>query len=131
MVGSNIEAARYSGLNTRRILVLVYTLSGLMCAVAGVIMLARFNSVRVGHGESYLLITVLAAFLGGIDPFGGFGRVLPVFVALIVLQLLSSGLNLMGANQHLATALWGVLMIVVMAARTIVSTYIASRRKKG
>lgn len=131
MVGSNIEAARYSGLNTRRILMLVYTLSGLMCAVAGVIMLARFNSVRVGHGESYLLITVLAAFLGGIDPFGGFGRVLPVFVALIVLQLLSSGLNLMGANQHLATALWGVLMIVVMAARTIVSTYIASRRKKG
>jgi len=102
-----------------------------MCAVAGVIMLARFNSVRVGHGESYLLITVLAAFLGGINPFGGFGRVLPVFVALIVLQLLSSGLNLMGANQHLATALWGVLMIVVMAARTIVSTYIASRRKKG
>lgn len=131
MVGSNIEAARYSGLNTRRILVLVYTLSGLMCAVAGVIMLARFNSVRVGHGESYLLITVLAAFLGGINPFGGFGRVLPVFVALIVLQLLSSGLNLMGANQHLATALWGVLMIVVMAARTIVSTYIASSRKKG
>ncbi|ENN88395.1 ABC transporter, membrane spanning protein [Rhizobium freirei PRF 81] len=131
MVGSNIEAARYSGLNTRRILVLVYTLSGLMCAVACVIMLARFNSVRVGHGESYLLITVLAAFLGGIDPFGGFGRVLPVFMALIVLQLLSSGLNLMGANQHLATALWGVLMIVVMAARTIVSTYIASQRKKG
>ncbi|WP_283193348.1 ABC transporter permease [Rhizobium sp. AN80A] len=131
MIGSNIEAAQYSGLNTRRILVLVYTLSGMMCAVAGVIMLARFNSVRVGHGESYLLITVLAAFLGGINPFGGFGRVLPVFVALIVLQLLSSGLNLMGANQHLATALWGVLMIVVMAARTIVSAYMASHKKKG
>lgn len=131
MIGSNIEAAQYSGLNTRRILVLVYTLSGVMCAVAGVIMLARFNSVRVGHGESYLLITVLAAFLGGINPFGGFGRVLPVFVALIVLQLLSSGLNLMGANQHLATALWGVLMIVVMAARTIVSAYMASHKKKG
>ncbi|EPE94734.1 ABC transporter permease [Rhizobium grahamii] len=131
MIGSNIDAARYSGLNTRRILVLVYTLSGVMCAVAGVIMLARFNSVRVGHGESYLLITVLAAFLGGINPFGGFGRVLPVFVALIVLQLLSSGLNLMGANQHLATALWGVLMIVVMAARTMASAYMAARRKKG
>ncbi|MBB3320292.1 MULTISPECIES: ABC transporter permease [unclassified Rhizobium] len=131
MIGSNIDAARYSGLNTRRILVLVYTLSGVMCAVAGVIMLARFNSVRVGHGESYLLITVLAAFLGGINPFGGFGRVLPVFVALIVLQLLSSGLNLMGANQHLATALWGVLMIVVMAARTIASAYMAARRRKG
>ncbi|SIR44779.1 monosaccharide ABC transporter membrane protein, CUT2 family [Rhizobium sp. RU20A] len=130
MIGSNMEAAEYSGLNTRRIVVLVYTLSGLMCAVAGIIMMARFNSVRVGHGESYLLITVLAAFLGGINPFGGFGRVLPVFVALIVLQLLSSGLNLMGANQHLATALWGVLMIVVMAARTLAShTRIFSRKK--
>ncbi|SIQ58387.1 monosaccharide ABC transporter membrane protein, CUT2 family [Rhizobium sp. RU35A] len=129
MIGSNIEAARYSGLDTRRILVLVYTLSGLMCAVAGLIMLARFNSVRVGHGESYLLITVLAAFLGGINPFGGFGRVLPVFVALIVLQLLSSGLNLMGANQHLATALWGVLMVVVMAARTISTSFAKSRKK--
>lgn len=130
MIGSNIEAAHYSGLNTRRIIMLVYTLSGVMSAVAGIIMLARFNSVRIGHGESYLLITVLAAFLGGINPFGGFGRVLPVFVALIVLQLLSSGLNLMGANQHLATALWGGLMIVVMAARTLVSTYFASGRKK-
>ncbi|MCO5734264.1 ABC transporter permease [Rhizobium sp. SSA_523] len=131
MIGSNMEAAQYSGLNTRRILVLVYTLSGVMCAIAGIIMLARFNSVRVGHGESYLLITVLAAFLGGVNPFGGFGRVLPVFVALIVLQLLSSGLNLMGANQHLATALWGVLMIVVMAARSFVSTNRIFSRKKN
>ena len=56
--------------------------------------------------------------------------VLPVFVALIVLQLLSSGLNLLGANQHLATALWGVLMIVVMAARGLFSSYFASLRKK-
>ena len=117
MIGSNIEAARYSGVNTRKVIVLVYALSGLMCAVAGIIMLARFNSVRVGHGESYLLITVLACFLGGVNPFGGFGRVLPVFVALIVLQLLSSGLNLLGANQHLATAMWGILLVAVMMLR--------------
>ncbi|HEV7249614.1 MAG TPA: ABC transporter permease [Shinella sp.] len=117
MIGSNIESARYSGINTRKVLVLVYMLSGAIAAVAGIIMLARFNSVRIGHGESYLLITVLACFLGGINPFGGFGRVLPVFVALVVLQLLSSGLNLLGANQHLATAVWGILLIVVMVLR--------------
>ena len=51
------------------------------------------------------------------NPFGRFGRVIPVFVALVVLQLLSSGLNLMGANQHLATAVWGILMITVMVLR--------------
>lgn len=117
MIGSNIEAARFSGVDTRKVLVLVYTLSGAMCAVAGIIMAARFNSVRVGHGESYLLITVLACFLGGVNPFGGFGKVLPVFLALVVLQLLSSGLNLVGANQHLATAVWGILLVTVMVLR--------------
>src|SRR5262249_20340464 len=103
MIGSNIEATRYSGIPTRRVITLVYALSGAMCALAGIVMMARFNSVRVGHGESYLLITVLACFLGGVNPFGGFGRVISVFLALIILQLLSSGLNLLGASQHLAT----------------------------
>jgi len=131
MIGSNIEAARYSGVNTRKVIVLVYTLSGVMCAVAGIIMLARFNSVRVGHGESYLLITVLACFLGGVNPFGGFGRVIPVFVALVVLQLLSSGLNLMGANQHLATAVWGILLIAVMILRWLAAQLMIFNRRKG
>jgi simple sugar transport system permease protein len=131
MIGSNIEAARYSGVNTRKVIVLVYTLSGAMCAIAGIIMLARFNSVRVGHGESYLLITVLACFLGGVNPFGGFGRVIPVFVALVVLQLLSSGLNLMGANQHLATAVWGILLIAVMILRWLAAQLMIFNRTKG
>lgn len=128
MIGSNIESARYSGINTRRVLVMVYVLSGAIAAIAGIIMMARFNSVRVGHGESYLLITVLACFLGGINPFGGFGRVVPVFVALIVLQLLSSGLNLLGANQHLATAFWGLLLIAVMMLRWVSVKFIKKNR---
>ncbi|GAB1583731.1 ABC transporter permease [Phyllobacterium phragmitis] len=131
MIGSNIEATRCSGINTRRVIVLVYMLSGVMCAVAGIIMLARFNSVRVGHGESYLLITVLACFLGGVNPFGGFGRVMPVFVALVVLQLLSSGLNLMGANQHLATAVWGILLVAVMILRFAAVRFKFFKQKEG
>jgi len=117
MVGANIDAAEYSGLHTKRTLTLLYTLSGVLCAVAGILMAARFNSVRVGHGEALLLVTVLACFLGGIDPFGGFGRVFPVVIALLILQVLSSGLNLVGANQHLSTAVWGLFLIGVMAIR--------------
>jgi simple sugar transport system permease protein len=117
MIGSNIRATAYSGVHTKRTLTLIYTLSGLMCAAAGILMLARFNSVRVGHGDALLLVTVLACFLGGVDPFGGFGRVLPVVVALIVLQVLTSGLNLLGANQHLSTAVWGLFLIAVMVLR--------------
>lgn len=118
MTGSNILAAEYAGLNTKRTLVLIYTLSGLLCAIAGILMAARFNSVRVGHGEALLLVTVLACFLGGIDPFGGHGRVIPVVLSLMILQALSSGLNLIGANQHLATAIWGLFLILVMVLRS-------------
>lgn len=117
MVGSNINASEYSGLPTRRTLAMIYLLSGVICAIAGILMAARFNSVRVGHGEALLLVTVLACFLGGIDPFGGFGRVLPVVIALLILQILSSGLNLLGANQHLSTAVWGLFLIAVMTVR--------------
>lgn len=129
MAGSNLEATRYSGIDTRRVLVLVYVLSGVMSAVAGILMLTRFNSVRVGHGEAYLLITVLACFLGGVDPFGGFGRTVAVVLALVILQTIASGLNLMGAHQHLATALWGVFLIAVMVGRWLWQRW--SRRPSG
>ncbi len=130
MIGSNIRAAAYSGVHTKRTLILIYTLSGVMCAIAGILMLSRFNSVRVGHGEALLLVTVLACFLGGVDPFGGFGRVLPVVIALIVLQVLSSGLNLLGANQHLSTAVWGLFLVGVMVLRWGAAR-INERRRKG
>jgi simple sugar transport system permease protein len=117
MVGSNVRAALYSGIHTKRTLTLIYTFSGAMCAIAGILMLTRFNSVRVGHGEALLLVTVLACFLGGVDPFGGFGGVAPVVLALGILQVLSSGLNLLGANQHLSTAVWGLFLIAVMILR--------------
>lgn len=130
MVGSNILAASYSGIHTKRTLTLIYTLSGVMCAFAGILMLTRFNSVRVGHGEALLLVTVLACFLGGVDPFGGFGRVVPVVLALIILQVLSSGLNLLGANQHLSTAVWGLFLIGVMILRWMAVKYRNSNRMK-
>ncbi|WP_298982550.1 ABC transporter permease [uncultured Roseibium sp.] len=130
MVGSNIKASEYSGIHTRKTLVTIYAISGVICAIAGIVMAARFNSVRVGHGEALLLVTVLACFLGGIDPFGGFGRVLPVAVALIILQALSSGLNLIGANQHLSTAVWGLFLIGVMALRWVGLRW-RSRQRKG
>lgn len=119
MLGSNVMATNYTGISTKKNLIILYTLSGIMCSVAGIIMLARFNSVRVGHGESFLLITVLACFLGAVNPFGGFGRVMPVVIALVILQVLTSGLNILGSNQHLSTALWGFFLIFVMVLRWV------------
>ncbi len=117
MIGSNLKATEYSGINVKKVTMILYTLSGVLAGLAGMIMLARFNSVRVGHGESYLLITILACFMAGANPFGGFGRVLPLVLGLMSLQVIASGMNLMGASQHLATAVWGGFLIAVMIVR--------------
>ncbi|MEG1691256.1 MAG: ABC transporter permease, partial [Hafnia sp.] len=96
MCGSNINATWFSGIRTDRVLIAIYAISSLLCVLAGLIMLARFNSARMGYGDSYLLLTVLAIVLGGTDPFGGVGKVGHVFCALLVLQVIATGLSLLG-----------------------------------
>ena len=123
MVGSNLEATRYSGINTRNVLIGIYTASSVMCWLAAILMMARFNSASAGYAASYLLITVLAAILGGVDPNGGFGKVSGLFIALLVLQVISSGLNLLGVNTQLTQAMWGGTMIVVMVVRYVIGRY--------
>ncbi|RTF94857.1 MFS transporter [Serratia marcescens] len=117
MSGSNINATHFSGVNTHRVLIAIYTLSSLLCVIAGLVMMARFNSARMGYGDSYLLLTVLAIILGGTDPFGGFGRVSGVVLALIVLQVIATGLNLMNVSPHFSLAMWGAVLIAVLALK--------------
>jgi simple sugar transport system permease protein len=119
MIGSNIEATRYSAIDTRRVLVRVYVTSSLLCFVAACLMLARFNSASAEYAQSYLLVTILAAVLGGVDPFGGFGRISGLMLSLAVLQVLASGCNLLGFNDYLKLTIWGLTLIGVMAAQTI------------
>ncbi len=119
MIGSNIEAARYSAIDTKRVLVGVYTASSLLCFVAAMVMLAVFNSASADYAQSYLLVTILAAVLGGVDPFGGFGRVSGLMLALAVLQVISSGFNQYGLSPYLTTAIWGLTLIGVMTLQTI------------
>lgn len=121
MIGSNLESTRFSGVDTRRVQIWVYVLSSLLCWLAAIVMMARFNSAGADIAQSYLLITILAAILGGIDPYGGFGRVTGLVVALLILQTISSGFNLLGFNQHLTLALWGLTLIAVMAAKRFTS----------
>jgi simple sugar transport system permease protein len=113
-IGSNERATRYSGVPTEWILVGVYALSSLLCWVAALVMMARFNSASAGYAESYLLITILAAVLGGVDPFGGFGRVLGLLLSLILLQVISTGFNLLGFSPYLTAAIWGATMILAI-----------------
>ena len=127
MIGSNEKATRFSGVDTRRVLLKVYLLSSLLAAVAALVMMARFNSANASYGESYLLVTILAAVLGGVDPFGGFGKVGGLVMALIVLQDISSAFNLMNFSPFLTIAIWGALIIAVSAISVLRQHYGGSR----
>src|SRR5579872_5048324 len=134
MIGSNLQATRYSGVDTRRVIIGVYTVSSVLCFVAATLMMARFNSASAEYAQSYLLVTILSAVLGGIDPFGGFGRIAGLMIALVVLQVISSGLNLLGVNQHLTLAIWGFTLIAVMATKfylaPLIGEAVARARRK-
>ncbi|GAK59143.1 monosaccharide-transporting ATPase [Candidatus Vecturithrix granuli] len=115
MLGSNEKATLFSGIQTQKVLVKIYALSGLLCGVSAIIMIARFNSANAGYASSYLLVTILASVLGGVNPDGGFGKIFGLVLSLIVLQVISSGLNLLGFSAHLTIALWGSILIVVIS----------------
>ena len=118
MIGSNLQATRYSAIDTRRDLVGVYTMSSLTCFVAALVMLATFNSASADYAQSYLLVTILAAVLGGVDPFGGFGTVTGLMLALAILQVISSGFNQFGLSTYLTVAIWGGVLIFLALVQT-------------
>ncbi|MEM6431365.1 MAG: ABC transporter permease [Deinococcota bacterium] len=113
-VGSNPTATAFSGVNVRRVLLRTYITSGLLSGIAAIVMLARFNSANARQGSSLLLLTVLICMLGGTDPYGGFGRVSGLVLALVILQMVTSGLNLLGVNSFAAVALWGAMLVGVI-----------------
>lgn len=119
MIGSNLDATRYSGVDHRKVLISVYVLSSVLCWFAALVMMSRFNSAGADFAQSYLLITILAAIFGGIDPYGGFGRIGGLVVALAILQTVSSGFNLLGLSSQMTLVFWGGGLILVMAVKRI------------
>ena len=116
MLGSNATACHFSGVDNRKVLMKTYLISGFYTGIAAGIMMSRFNSAKADYGESYLLMTVLASVLGGTSASGGFGKVSGLVIALVILQVVSNGLNLMRVNNFLTTAIWGGILILVMVA---------------
>ena len=114
MFGSNPLAARYAAMDTGRVLLKVYAICGVLSAVAGLIVMSRANSAKADYGSSYLLLAVLIAVLGGVNPYGGYGRIFGVILAVLSMQFLSSGLNLLQVTNFAREMIWGILLIAVM-----------------
>jgi simple sugar transport system permease protein len=114
MLGANPLAARYAAMDTDRVLLKVYSLCGMLSAIAGLIVMSRANSAKADYGSSYLLLAVLIAVLGGVNPYGGYGRIIGVVLAVLSMQFLSSGLNLLQVTNFAREMIWGILLIAVM-----------------
>jgi simple sugar transport system permease protein len=118
MLGSNPVASRFSGIGNRRILIQTYVISGLLAAMAGIIFLARNNSAKADYGSSYILQAILVAILGGINPYGGFGKISGLVLAILSLQFLSTGLNMLLVQYSGSTFFrefaYGALLLLVM-----------------
>lgn len=119
LLGANSRAALFSGVGNGRVTVAVYTTSGLLAGVAGLINIARTNSANPSYGASYILLTVLIAVLGGVSVTGGSGRVAGVILALVTLQMLSTGFNMIligtGDSNFFKNFAWGLLLLAVVS----------------
>jgi simple sugar transport system permease protein len=125
MYGTNPLAARYAAIDIDAMLIKTYVLSGGLAAIAGMVVMSRANSAKADYGSSYLLLAVLIAVLGGVNPYGGYGRVIGVVLAVLSMQFLSSGLNMLGVSNFARELIWGSLLIFVM----IVNTWLARGRR--
>lgn len=128
MVGSNPTAAVFSGINVKRVLLQVYIYSSVLAGLAAVIMLSRYNSAKVDLGSSYLLQSVAAVVLGGTSMAGGHGTVLGTVIAVAILQVVSSGLNILGVNRFIIEVIMGAILIAVLTVNIISARREAERR---
>jgi rhamnose transport system permease protein len=120
-IGSNREAARFSGVPVARVRVTIFALAGFMAGVAAVAYLGFFGSVQADAASgSELIDVVTAVVLGGVDIFGGSGSILGVFLALILIAVLRNGMqlaNLGGATQDIVV---GALLLGAILAGNLV-----------
>ena len=110
-IGANAEAARLSGIPVSSRLILLYTLSGAMAGLAGVIYLARLNSAEAGIGTPLLLPAIAAVLIGGTSLFGGSGGLAGTMIGAIILTLVLNGMNLLGINSNWQPLVTGVIIL--------------------
>jgi len=128
-VGRNEEAARYSGIGTRKIISSAYVLSGLLAGITGVLMAFYTNSISPSsHGNFYELYAIAAAVLGGCSLRGGEGSVIGIVIGTALLQVLQNLVNLLGIPSSLNFAVMGTVILIGVVADELVRRRSARKR---
>ena len=114
LVGTNPKAARFSGIKNTRVVIMTHVYGGILSAIAGIVVASRANSAKASYGSSYVLQCLLVAILGGINPAGGAGTITGVVMAIVTLQFLSSGFNILRVDSYFKTFIWGAVLVGAM-----------------
>lgn len=113
-VGGNPLAARFSGINVARVKFLVYTYSGIMAGIAGVILASRMYSGQPTAGEGAEMDAIAAVVVGGTSMAGGSGKLGGTLIGALIIGILSNGLNLMNVNSFWQTVVKGVVILMAV-----------------
>jgi rhamnose transport system permease protein len=113
-VGSNPDAAQYSGIRKQRIVFLVYLLSGLLCGLAAVLWISRFESAQTNTALGFELQTVAASVVGGVSISGGVGTVPGVMLGALLLGIIQNALTLIRISPFWQLAAQGLLILIAV-----------------
>ncbi|SHI24065.1 ABC transporter permease subunit [Desulfosporosinus lacus] len=118
-LGGNEEATRLSGINTNRVKILVYSMSGLMASLSGIILTSRLNSAQPTAGTSYELDAIAAVVLGGTSLSGGKGWIVGTLIGAMIIGILDNGLNLLNVSSFYQQVVkGGVILLAVLLDRS-------------
>ena len=113
-IGSNEDAVRLSGIDARRYKVLVYLISGLTAAIAGIVLTARLMSGQPNAGTGFELDAIAAVVLGGAAISGGRGSIVGTLVGALLLGVLNNGLNLMNVSPYVQNVVKGAIILLAI-----------------
>lgn len=111
-IGSNRDVAEYSGVNVRRVKAIIFTLSGLISALAGLLFAARLGAVRGDAALGFELDIITIVLLGGVSIFGGRGTMVGTLLAILIVLNLRNGMALANITGHIQTGVLGILLIL-------------------
>jgi ribose transport system permease protein len=113
-VGSNLKAARYSGVPVERTIVLVYVVSGLLAGVGGVIMASQHKSAAPTYAQSYELYVIVAVVIGGTSLSGGEGRIFGTLIGALLIAVVQNGMNLLRVESNWQMVVLGSVLVAAV-----------------